>query len=53
MEPTTPAPDPIEISTIKQGGEDGLRVLVAYVEGGGLVGRRERDSKIPDRSNFG
>ena len=34
-------------------GEDGLRVLVAYVEGGGLVGRRERDSKIPDRSNFG
>jgi hypothetical protein len=31
----TPAPDPIEISTLTQGGEGGLLALVAYVPGGG------------------
>lgn len=34
-EPGTPAPDPIEISTVMQGGEGGLNVLVSYVAGGG------------------
>lgn len=34
-EPDTPAPDPIEISTVVQGGEDGLQALVHYVAGGG------------------
>ena len=31
----TPAPDPIEINTVTQGGEGGLQVLVSYVAGGG------------------
>lgn len=31
----TPAPDTIEISTVVQGGTDGLHVQVAYVPGGG------------------
>lgn len=31
----TPAPDPIEIATLTQGGEGGLQVLVAYEPGGG------------------
>jgi hypothetical protein len=31
----TPAPEPVEILTVTQGGEDGLEVLVAYVPGGG------------------
>lgn len=31
----TAAPEPIEISTVTQGGEAGLQVLVAYVPGGG------------------
>jgi hypothetical protein len=34
-EPSTPAPDPIEIETVAQGGEGGLQVLVQYVPGGG------------------
>lgn len=34
-EPTTPYPVPIEISTVVQGGTDGLQVLVNYVAGGG------------------
>lgn len=34
-EPNTPAPDPIEIQTVAQGGENGLQVLVQYVPGGG------------------
>lgn len=34
-EPTTPYPDPIEISTVVQGGEDGLQALVNYAAGGG------------------
>lgn len=34
-EPTTPAPDPVEINTITQGGDAGLQVLVAYTAGGG------------------
>lgn len=34
-EPATPAPVPIEIETVAQGGEDGLRVLVQYIPGGG------------------
>jgi hypothetical protein len=34
-EPSTPAPDTIEINTVTQGGEAGLQVLVAYVPGGG------------------
>jgi hypothetical protein len=34
-EPGTPAPDPIEIDTILQGGEGGLQVLTTYVPGGG------------------
>ena len=34
-EPSTPAPDPVEIATVTQGGEAGLQVLVAYVPGGG------------------
>lgn len=34
-EPTTPAPDPIEINTVTQGGEGGLQVLVNYAAGGG------------------
>ena len=31
----TPAPDPVEIATVTQGGEGGLQVLLAYVPGGG------------------
>jgi hypothetical protein len=31
----TPAPDPIEIATVTQGGDGGLQVLVSYVAGGG------------------
>ncbi len=31
----TPAPAPIEINTVTQGGEDGLHVVVDYVPGGG------------------
>ncbi|HEV7406745.1 MAG TPA: hypothetical protein VGO11_27595 [Chthoniobacteraceae bacterium] len=34
-EPGTPAPDPIEIETVAQGGEGGLQVLVQYVPDGG------------------
>lgn len=34
-EPSTPAPDTIEIETVTQGGETGMQVLVAYVPGGG------------------
>ncbi len=34
-EPSTPAPETIEIETVNQGGETGLQVLVAYVPGGG------------------
>lgn len=34
-EQSTPAPDPIEISTVTQGGDDGLQVLVSYLPGGG------------------
>ena len=34
-EPSTPVPDPIEIATVTQGGEDGLQALVSYVAGGG------------------
>jgi hypothetical protein len=34
-EPGTPAPEPVEIATVTQGGEGGLQVLVAYVPGGG------------------
>ena len=34
-EPSTPAPDPVEINTVVQGGEGGLQVLVSYVPGGG------------------
>lgn len=30
-----PAPDPIEINTVTQGGDGGLQVLVDYVPGGG------------------
>ena len=35
VEASTPAPDPIEIETVTQGGEGGLQVLVSYVAGGG------------------
>jgi hypothetical protein len=34
-EPASPYPDPIEISTLVQGGDGGLNVLVNYVAGGG------------------
>jgi hypothetical protein len=34
-EPSTPAPDPIEIASVTQGGEEGRQALVAYVAGGG------------------
>lgn len=34
-EPSTPAPEVIEIQSVAQGGEDGLQVLVVYVPGGG------------------
>lgn len=34
-EPATPAPDPIEIGTLVQGGDTGLQVLVSYAAGGG------------------
>lgn len=34
-EPSTPAPDAIEINTVAQGGDDGLQVLVEYLPGGG------------------
>jgi hypothetical protein len=34
-EPTTPAPETIEINTLLQGGDGGLQVLVAYMPGGG------------------
>ena len=34
-EPSTPAPDPVEVATVAQGGDNGLQVLVAYVPGGG------------------
>ena len=34
-EPSTPAPEPVEIATVTQGGEEGLQVLIAYVPGGG------------------
>ena len=34
-EPSTPAPEPIEIATVTQGGENGLQALLAYVIGGG------------------
>lgn len=35
VETGTPAPDPIEIATVVQGGEDGLHVLISYQPGGG------------------
>ena len=31
----TPAPDVIDINTVIQGGDDGLRVLISYLAGGG------------------
>jgi hypothetical protein len=34
-EPSTPAPEVIEINTVTQGGDDGLQVLVSYLPGGG------------------
>ncbi len=34
-EPSTPAPEPIEIDAITQGGEEGLQALVSFVPGGG------------------
>lgn len=34
-EPGTPLPEPVEIDTVTQGGDDGLQVLVSYVPGGG------------------
>lgn len=34
-EPSTPAPEVIEIDTVTQGGDEGVQVLVAYVPGGG------------------
>lgn len=34
-EPSTPAPEPMEIDTITQGGEAGLQALVSFVPGGG------------------
>ena len=34
MEPSTPVPDPMEIDTVAQGGEDGEQVLVSYLPGG-------------------
>jgi hypothetical protein len=34
-EPSTPAPETIEIESVTQGGETGMQVLVAYVPGGG------------------
>ena len=34
-EPSTPAPDPIEINTLAQGGDEGRQVLVSYLPGGG------------------
>lgn len=34
-EASTPVGDPIEIDTVAQGGDGGLRVLVQYVSGGG------------------
>lgn len=34
-EPTTPAPETIEINTVTQGGDAGLQVLLDYLAGGG------------------
>lgn len=34
-EPGTPAPDPIEIDNVLQGGDEGLQALVNYLPGGG------------------
>ena len=34
-EPSTPAPEVIEIDAVTQGGEEGLQALVSYVPGGG------------------
>ncbi len=34
-EPGTPPPEPIEIATVTQGGQDGLQALLAYDIGGG------------------
>jgi hypothetical protein len=34
-EPSTPAPETIEINAVLQGGEEGLQALVSYVSGGG------------------
>jgi len=34
-EPSTPEPEPIEIATVTQGGEEGREALTAYVLGGG------------------
>lgn len=34
-EPSTPAPEVVEIEHVTQGGEDGRQVLVSYVAGGG------------------
>lgn len=34
-EPSTPEPEPIEIATVTQGGEEGTQALIAYVIGGG------------------
>lgn len=34
-EPSTPAPETIEVNTVTQGGEGGLQVLISYVPGGG------------------
>jgi len=34
-EPSTPEPEPIEIATVTQGGEEGREALTAYVIGGG------------------
>ena len=35
VETGTPAPDPIDINELVQGGENGLQVLVSYIPGGG------------------
>jgi hypothetical protein len=34
-EPSTPSPEPVEIATVTQGGDEGREVLVAYEPGGG------------------
>lgn len=42
VEPSTPAPETVEIDHITQGGEDGLQALVAYVPGGGAHATSKR-----------